>query len=463
MSYVTVLGGGLAGSEAAWQLAERGVKVRLWEMRPNRSTPAHSTGDFAELVCSNTFRSDALDHPVGLLKEEMRRLGSLVIACAERHRIPGGTALTLDREGFSGDVTRSLAGHPNIEVVRQEAVDIPAGPAIIATGPLTSPELHRAITAFTGEGELAYWDAASPIVTEESVDWSRVYFGSRYGKGEADAFANCPLSEEEYLLFWQALAGAEGHPRESFEDERYFEACLPVEVLAGRGRDTLRFGPMRPVGLRHPETGRPPYAVLQLRRENAGGSLWNLVGCQTGLRFREQERVFRLIPALAHAEFERYGVIHRNTFLKSPLVLRSTLQTRRRPDLFFAGQIIGSEGYVEAAAGGLVAGVNMARLLAGEEPLLWPATMAIGGLMRYVATSDAAAFQPMHVAFGLMDPLQEPPRRKERRKAEMSARALRGLEAFAAAQGLTLRPGARGQADGGAPKGGESGTGVTGE
>ncbi len=441
MADVTVLGGGLAGGEAAFQLAERGLVVRLLEMRPTRSTPAHRTDRLAELVCSNTFRSDALDHPVGLLKEELRRLGSLVIDCADGHRIPGGTALTLDREGFSRDVTRRLEAHPNIEVVREEAVRIPEGPAIIATGPLTSPDLHLAITAFTGEGELAYWDAASPIVTEESIDWSRVYFGSRYGKGEADAFANCPLSEEEYLKFWQALAGAEGHPRASFEDERYFEACLPVEVLAGRGADTLRFGPLRPVGLRQPETGRAPYAVLQLRRENAGGSLWNLVGCQTGLRVREQERVFRLIPALAHAEFERYGVIHRNTFLKSPLVLRPTLQTRRRPDLFFAGQIIGSEGYVEAAAGGLVAGVNMARLLAGEEPLLWPATTAIGGLMRYVATSDPESFQPMHAAFGLMDPLVDRPRHKEQRRAATSERALRDLEAFAAASGLTLRPG----------------------
>ncbi len=442
MGDVTVIGGGLAGSEAAWQLAERGHKVRLVEMRPSRSTPAHRTAEFAELVCSNTFRSDALDHPVGLLKEEMRRLGSLIIAVGERHRIPGGTALTLDREDFSADVTRMLQEHPLVEVVCEEAEGIPEGPAIIATGPLTSAALHDAIVAFSGQGELAYWDAASPIVTQESIDWSRVYFASRYGKGEPDAFANCPMSEEEYKVFWQALRAAETHEREAFEDERYFEACLPVEVLAGRGEDTLRFGPMRPVGLRDPKTGRPPYAVLQLRRENAAGSLWNLVGCQTGLRFREQQRVFRLIPALGGAEFERYGVIHRNTFLKSPAVLLPTLQARLRPDLFFAGQIIGSEGYVEAAAGGLVASLNLSRLLRGEEPLVWPATTAIGGLMRYVSASDPAAFQPMHVAFGLMDPLPDPPRRKERRKVEMAERALRELETFAALHGVMLQPGA---------------------
>ncbi len=447
MTDVTVIGGGLAGSEAAWQLAERGHRVRLVEMRPSRSTPAHHTGEFAELVCSNTFRSDALDHPVGLLKEEMRRLGSMIIAVGERHRIPGGTALTLDRDDFSADVSRRLMEHPLIEVVREEAEGIPEGPAIIATGPLTSPALHEAIVAFSGQGELAYWDAASPIVTEDSIDWSRVYFASRYGKGEADAFANCPMTEEEYRAFWRELRSAETHEREAFEDERYFEACLPVEVLAGRGEDTLRFGPLRPVGLRDPKTGRPPYAVLQLRRENAAGSLWNLVGCQTGLRFREQQRVFRMIPALQEAEFERYGVIHRNTFLKSPAVLLPTLQARLRPDLFFAGQIIGSEGYVEAAAGGLVAGINLGRLLRGEEPLVWPATTAIGGLMRYVSASDPQGFQPMHVAFGQMDPLPDPPRRKERRKAEMAERALRDLASFAEERGIELRPGVLRSAD----------------
>ena len=447
MTDVTVIGGGLAGSEAAWQLAERGHRVRLVEMRPSRSTPAHHTGEFAELVCSNTFRSDALDHPVGLLKEEMRRLGSMIIAVGERHRIPGGTALTLDRDDFSAEVSRRLMDHPLIDVVREEAEDIPEGPAIIATGPLTSPALHEAIVAFSGQGELAYWDAASPIVTEDSIDWSRVYFASRYGKGEADAFANCPMTEEEYRAFWRELRSAETHERETFEDERYFEACLPVEVLAGRGEDTLRFGPLRPVGLRDPKTGRPPYAVLQLRRENASGTLWNLVGCQTGLRFREQERVFRMIPALREAEFERYGVIHRNTFLKSPAVLLPTLQARMRPDLFFAGQIIGSEGYVEAAAGGLVAGINLSRLLQDEAPLVWPATTAIGGLLRYVSASDPQGFQPMHVAFGQMDPLPDPPRRKERRKAEMAERALRDLARFAEERGVELGPGAARSAD----------------
>ena len=444
MADAQVIGGGLAGSEAAWQLAERGWRVRLWEMRPERPTPAHRTGDFAELVCSNTFRSDALDHPVGLLKEEMRRLGSLIMEVADRHRIPGGSALTLDRLAFSAEVSARLAGHPGIEIVREEAAGIPAGPAVLATGPLTSDALHQAMAAFTGEGELAYWDAASPIVAEESIDASCAYFASRYGKGEPDAFLNCPLDEGEYEAFWQALVAAEPHRREAFEDERYFEACLPVEVLARRGRDTLRFGPMRPVGLRDPRTGRPPHAVLQLRRENAAGTLWNLVGCQTGLRFPDQERIFRLVPALRAAEFERHGVIHRNAFLKSPRVLLPTLQAQARQDLFFAGQIVGSEGYVEAAAGGLLAGMNLARLLGGANPLVWPGTTAFGGLFRYVATADPETFQPMHVAFGLMDPLPDPARGRERRKAETAARALRDLAAFAAAHGVPLGPGRHG-------------------
>ena len=437
MTDVTVVGGGLAGSEAAWQLAERGLRVRLYEMRPLRMSPAHHTGELAELVCSNTFRSEALDHPVGLLKAEMRRLGSLIIRLGDRHRIPGGTALTLDRDRFSADVTDHVAGHPRIEIVRTELTQVPEGPAVVATGPLTSPGLHDAIGSLLGEGDLAYWDAASPIVTGESIDWSKVYFASRYGKGEAEAFANCPMTPEEYDNFWQALQGAEGHARETFEDERYFEACLPVEVLARRGQDTLRFGPMRPVGLRQPDGSRP-HAVLQLRREDREGTLWNLVGCQTGLRFGEQERVFRLIPALRQAEFERYGVIHRNTFLKSPAILLPTLQTRLRQDLFFAGQIVGSEGYVEAAAGGLVAGINLARVLRGDSPLAWPATTAIGGLFRYVASSDQASFQPMHVAFGLMEPLPDPPKRKEQRKAAMAERAMRDFVAFAAGQGVEL-------------------------
>jgi methylenetetrahydrofolate--tRNA-(uracil-5-)-methyltransferase len=439
MRAVTVVGGGLAGSEAAWQLAERGFQVDLYEMRPTASTPAHRTDRLAELVCSNTFRSDEIDHPVGLLKAEMRRLGSLIIAMGDRHRIPGGSALTLDREAFSAAVTHAIASHPNIRIVREEVTEIPPGPAIIATGPLTSAKLHEALLAFTGEGELSYYDAASPIVTAESIDWDRVYFASRYGRGEPDAYANCPLTEEEYEVFWRELKSAERHPREPFEEERYFEACLPVEVLAERGRDTLRFGPMRPVGLIDPRTGKIPYAVVQLRRENAAGTLWNMVGFQTGLRWNEQKRVFRLIPALAQAEFERFGVIHRNTFLKSPLVLRPTLQTKKRDDLFFAGQIIGSEGYVEAAAGGLVAGINMARLLSGQEPLAWPATTAIGGLFRYVTSADPDHFQPMHVAFGLMDPLERPPRRKEERKLALSRRALADLEAFCRTHGIAYR------------------------
>jgi len=430
MAEAIVLGGGLAGAEAAWQLAERGVAVRLWEMRPGSPTPVHRTDRLAELVCSNTFRSLELDHPVGLLKEELRRLGSLVLAVADRHRIPGGSALTLDREGFARDVTRAIEAHPRIEVVRSEAREIPRGPAIVATGPLTSPALHRAVAAFAGEGGLAYYDAASPIVTGASIDWSRAYFASRYGRGDPQDFANCPLDEAEYLALWQALRDGERHPREDFEEVRYFEACLPVEVLAERGRDTLRFGPLRPVGLRDPATGRAPYAVLQLRREDRAGTLWNLVGCQTGLRWAAQDQAFRLVPALRAAEFERHGVIHRNTFLRSPRLLRPTLQSRTRDDLFFAGQIVGSEGYVEAAAGGLAAGINLARLLEGEEPLTWPGATAIGGLLRYVATSNPDTFQPMHAAFGLMDPPPADLKGRAARKAALAERALASLEEF---------------------------------
>lgn len=435
-SSVVVVGGGLAGSEAAWQLAQRGILVELYEMRPVEPTPAHRTDLLAELVCSNTFRSNALDHPVGLLKEEMRRLGSFIMAVADRHRIPGGSALTIDREAFSSEVTRHLTAHPFIRLRREEVAEIPHAPAILATGPLTSPRLHAAILDFVGEGELSYYDATSPIVTADSIDWETVFWASRYGRGEPDAFANCPLTEEEYEHFWRELVAAERHPREPFEEEHYFEACLPVEVLAERGKDTLRFGPMRPVGLKDPRTGKVPYAVVQLRRENASGSLWNMVGFQTGLRWNEQKRVFRLIPALRQAEFERFGVIHRNTFLKSPKVLLPTLQSRKRQDLFFAGQIIGSEGYVEAAAGGLVAGINLARLMQGKEPLVWPATTAIGGLLRYVTEADAETFQPMHVSFGWMDPLPDAPRGKEEQKKALARRALLELERFVQRHGV---------------------------
>ncbi|MBX5476146.1 MAG: methylenetetrahydrofolate--tRNA-(uracil(54)-C(5))-methyltransferase (FADH(2)-oxidizing) TrmFO [Clostridia bacterium] len=438
---VTVVGGGLAGSEASWQLAQRGFRVRLVEMRPTRSTPAHHTGYLAELVCTNSFRSNSLENAVGLVKEEMRRLGSLIIAVADRHAIPGGAALAIDREAFSRDVTRCIEQHPNVTIVREEQTEIPDGPAIIATGPLTSPALHQALLEFTGEGELAYYDAAAPIVTAESIDWDKVFWGSRYGKGDPESYANCPLTEEEYQAFWEALRTAERHPREPFEEEKYFEACLPIEVMADRGRDTMRFGPMRPVGLIDPRTGKRPYAVVQLRRENAAGTLFNIVGFQTSLKWGEQKRVFRMIPALAHAEFERYGVIHRNTFLKSPKILRPTLQSKRRDDLFFAGQIVGTEGYVEAAMDGLVAGINMARLLRGEAPLVFPPTTAIGGLLRYVTSADPETFQPMHVAFGLMDPLENPPKDKTQRKLALSRRALEGLAAFQAEHGVQPVPG----------------------
>jgi methylenetetrahydrofolate--tRNA-(uracil-5-)-methyltransferase len=439
--FLTVIGGGLAGCEAAWQAAQRGVPVRLYEMRPVRPTPAHKTDRLAELVCSNSLRGAELDQAAGLLKEEMRRLGSLILQAADAHRLPAGTALAVDREGFAAAVTRAIAEHPLIELVREEVTAIPdEGPVVIATGPLTSDALAEAIRRFTGEEYLSFFDAASPIVSADSIDMSKVFRASRYGRGED--YLNCPMTEEEYEAFWQALVKAEVAERHDFEREMVFEGCLPIEEMARRGRDTLRFGPLRPVGLVDPRTGRQPYAVVQLRQDNAAGTLYNLVGFQTGLKWGEQRRVFRLIPGLERAEFERYGVIHRNTFIKSPRILLPTLQTRRRPDLFFAGQITGVEGYVESAATGIVAGINASRLLQGLEPVVFPPETAVGALCRYITHADPDHFQPMNIAFGLLPPPERRIRDKRRRKLYLARRALAALDRFVA-EALAVPPALR--------------------
>ncbi len=433
---VIVVGGGLAGSEAAWQAARQGVEVDLFEMRPVTMTPAHHTDRLAELVCTNSLGSNLTDSPAGLLKEEMRRLGSLILACADRHQVPAGGALAVDREAFSAAVTRAVEVHPRIHVHREEVRAIPsAGPVVIATGPLTSDALAAEIKAFTGTEDLYFYDAAAPIVTWESVDPNCGFWGARWGKGDADYF-NCTLTEEEYDAFWQALSTAERHEGHIQEELRFFEGCVPVEELAARGRNTLLFGPMRPVGLIDPRTGRRPFAVVQLRKENVAGTLLNLVGFQTRLRWGEQKRVFRMIPALREAEFVRYGVIHRNTFLNSPRLLWPTYQSRQRDDLFFAGQITGVEGYMESAAAGLVAGLNAGRLARGLPPLTLPVQSMIGALAHYITHADPRHFQPMNANFGLLPPLPEPiPDRRQRRVA-MGERALAAVQAFIVEHGL---------------------------
>ncbi|BDG59342.1 methylenetetrahydrofolate--tRNA-(uracil(54)-C(5))-methyltransferase (FADH(2)-oxidizing) TrmFO [Caldinitratiruptor microaerophilus] len=429
---ITVIGAGLAGSEAAWQAARRGVRVHLYEMRPVRSTAVHRTDRFAELVCSNSLRGAALENAAGLLKEELRRLGSLIMAAADANAVPAGGALAVDREGFSAAVTRALEEHPLVTIHREEVRQIPPeGIVVIATGPLTSDALAEDIRRFTGEEYLSFYDAASPIVTVESLDMTKLYRASRYGKGEGTEYLNAPMTREEYEAFWSELVRAEVATPHNPEDRNvcFFEGCLPVEELARRGPDTLRFGPMKPVGLPDPRTGREPYAVVQLRQDNAAATLYNLVGFQTGLRWGEQQRIFRMIPGLERAEFVRFGVMHRNTFIKSPRVLLPTLQTRRRPTLFFAGQMTGVEGYVESAAGGLVAGVNAARLALGQDPVVFPPETAVGALARYITEADPENFQPMNIAFGLLPPVPGSGGKRERHRRAAEA-ALRALEAF---------------------------------
>ena len=427
---VCIIGGGLAGAEAAWQLARRGVAVNLFEMRPRQKTEAHAGANLGELVCSNSLRSDSLAAPAGLLKAEMRQLDSLIIRIAELNRVPAGSALAVDRERFSVGLTQAIEQLPQVRIIREEIREIPDnGVAILATGPLTSPALAAQLAARLGEEHLYFYDAISPIVTAESVDMSVAYYGSRYDKG-GDDYINLPLTREEYDRFIDALLAAERVPTHSFERFVPFEGCMPIEEMADRGKETLGFGPMRAVGLVDPRTGRRPYAVVQLRQENRERSLYNLVGFQTKMTYPEQRRVFALIPGLAKAEFVRLGSLHRNTFINAPQHLLPTLQWRQRATLFFAGQMTGVEGYVESAATGLLAGINAANLLAGRSPVVPPATTALGALLRYISDPERKRFQPMNVNFGLIPPLAARLRGKAK-KEMMARRALADMAAWA--------------------------------
>ena len=490
MPHVRIVGGGLAGCEAAWQIARRGVPVTLYEMRPSRPTEVHRTANLAELVCSNSFRADKLDNAVGLLKEEMRRLDSLVIRVADAVRVPAGAALAVDRDRFAIEITREIEQHPLITVCREEVERIPAsgggdGPVIIATGPLTSASLSDDIREFVGQSYLYFFDAISPIVSAESIDMSRVFRASRWGRslgpkenvdgsgreapphtveessvasggssrpahgrnlphssrsglwkmscgddGRDGDYLNCPMNAEEYGAFYDALTHAESATVHDFDREHFFEGCLPIEVLAHRGLDTLRFGPMKPVGLPDPRTGRLPYAVVQLRQDNLAGDHYSLVGFQTQLKWSEQTRVLRLVPGLERAEFVRLGMVHRNTYINGPMVLAETWQTRARGDLLFAGQISGVEGYVESAASGLLAGISAAALARGQQPTVPLRTTAIGALAYYVSHATSAGYQPSNITFGIMEPLGKPPRNKLARKLAISERALADLAAW---------------------------------
>jgi len=425
------VGGGLAGSEAAVALAERGVAVTLHEMRPVKMTPAHRTDRLAELVCSNSFKSVELSNAHGLLKAEMRRLGSIVLPAADAARVPGGAALAVDRAAFADAVQGRVTGHPGITVVRGEVTTLPS-PGIVATGPLTSDALGRAIAERLGTSALAFFDAIAPIVSADSLDLGMLFRASRYGKGAGDDYLNAPLTDAEYDAFLAALAAADQfEPHHEFDRTPFFEGCLPAEEMARRGRDVLRFGPMKPVGLRDPRTGREPYAVVQLRQEDRAGQMWNLVGFQTRLRIPDQQRVFRLIPGLGQAEFLRYGSLHRNSYLNSPAALSPHLASRDEPRLLFAGQLTGVEGYTESAATGLLAGINLARLLGGEEPLVPPPTTMLGALYRYLREAEPAHFQPMNANFGLLEPLDPPVRDKQRKREALAQRALAHIDAFA--------------------------------
>ena len=436
MTYqIHIIGGGLAGSEAAWQLAEAGLKVRLSEMRGVEATPAHHTDALAELVCSNSFRSDDAEHnAVGLLHAEMRTLGSLILREADKHRVPAGSALAVDREGFAAGVTAAIGAHANIELVRERVDRIPDGPTIIATGPLTAAPLAEAVRAETGEDALAFFDAIAPIVHRDTIDMSIAWFQSRWNKGDGHDYINCPMTKDEYLAFHAALlAGEKGEFREWEKDTPYFEGCMPIEVMAERGVDTLRYGPMKPVGLDDPRTGRWPYAVVQLRQDNALGTLWNMVGFQTKLKYAEQIRVFRTIPGLQNAEFARLGGLHRNTFIQSPKLLDATLRLKSKPNVRFAGQITGCEGYVESAAVGLLAGRFAAAELAGNPILPPPPETAMGALLGHITGgAEAETYQPMNVNFGLFPPLPGKSRKADR-KAMMASRAREKLAEWQAA------------------------------
>ncbi len=425
---ITVIGAGLAGSEAAWQLAERGIKVTLYEMRPHVTSPAHHTDGFAELVCSNSLRAGNIENAVGLLKEEMRRLGSLIMTCADATAVPAGGALAVDRHRFSQMVTEKVSNHPNITVKREELKEIPKeGTVIVATGPLTSPALSEAIKELTGTGDFYFYDAAAPIVTAESLNYDKVFAASRYDKGDAD-YLNCPMTKEEYESFWNALTTAEAVQPKEFEKEIYFEGCMPVEIMASRGIDTLRFGPLKPVGLVDKRTGVESYAVVQLRKENKEATMFNLVGFQTHLKWGEQKRVFGMIPGLEKAEFVRYGVMHRNTYLNSPSLLAPTFALKADSRLYFAGQMTGVEGYLESAASGFMAGVQAARALAGEAPIDFPRTTALGGLAHYVSEYEGSDFQPMNINFGIMEPWPGKIRKKKEKNALIANRALEEVQ-----------------------------------
>lgn len=426
------MGGGLAGCEAAWALAERGVEVTLHEMRPERTTPAHQTDRLAELVCSNSFKSVEVTNAHGLLKAEMRRLGSVILESADAVRVPGGAALAVDRADFSAAVHERITAHPRITLVRGEVTEL-RSPAVIATGPLTSERLGSAVARRLGTGALAFFDAIAPIVSDDSLDHGVLFRASRYGKGGGDDYLNAPMDEAGYDGFLTALLAADCYePSHEFDRTPYFEGCLPVEEMARRGRDVLRFGPMKPVGLRDPRTGRMPYAVVQLRREDRAGQMWNLVGFQTRLRTGEQGRVLRLIPGLGGAEFLRWGSVHRNTYLNAPATLSAHLAARDDATLLFAGQLTGVEGYTESTATGLLAGVNLSRMLHGAAPLVPPATTMLGALYRYLRETDPARFQPMNANWGLLDPIDPPVRDKARRRQALADRALAAMEAFAA-------------------------------
>ena len=427
MTTVTVIGAGLAGCECAWQLAKRGIPVRLIEMKPKKYTPAHVSPDFAELVCSNSLRSDELTNAVGLLKEELRRLDSLILESADRNRVAAGGALAVDREGFAKYITEKIRSHPMIEVIEEEATEIPDGEVVIATGPLTSDAMADTIQRLCPEFDLHFYDAVAPIVTLESVDLDSAFFAARYDKGTAD-YVNCPMTQEEYTAFVRELCAAREAPVHGFDDGAVFEGCMPVEVMARRGEDTLRYGPLKPVGLRDPRTGEDNYAVVQLRRDNAEGTLYNIVGFQTHLTFGEQKRVFSMIPALRNAEFVRYGVMHRNTYLNSPQMLDRYYRLRSEPRIHFAGQMTGVEGYVESCASGMLVGIETAAQILGLEPVDFPQETAIGALGLYVSGGSVGDFQPMNINFGIITPLDHRVRGKRNKNAEISARSLQILD-----------------------------------
>ena len=427
MVYVNVIGAGLAGSEAAWQIANAGVAVQLYEMRPTKKTPAHHTNQFAELVCSNSLRGNSLQNAVGVLKEEMRRMNSVIIHSADETSVPAGGALAVDRDTFSATVTEKLRNHPLITVYEEELTAFPEGITVVATGPLTSEGLAKTIKEFNGSDGFYFYDAAAPIIDKSSINFDKVYLKSRYDKGEA-AYLNCPMTKEEFEAFHKELVNAEVAPLKEFEKEKYFEGCMPIEVMAARGEKTMLFGPMKPVGLEDPKTGKRPYAVIQLRQDNAAASLYNIVGFQTHLKWGEQKRVFQMIPGLENAEFVRYGVMHRNSFMNSPELLEPTYQSRKDSRIFFAGQMTGVEGYVESAASGLIAGINAARLAKGEELVVFPRETAMGSMAYYITHAEGKHFQPMNANFGLFPELPERIRDKKVRYESLANRALESLE-----------------------------------